>query len=117
MRDFHDAKAMTQTLRDTLQAKAVTVSHSESLELVSKMLGLNDWNTLSALLKRSATLARCRCYCQFLPVSVAGKQLLLETLDAVAGLEKVSAALKKASTTPDWFQLDNFSAMVNSWVK
>src|SRR5262245_9740223 len=51
MRDFRDAKAMAQTLRESLTAKAVTVSHSESLELVSRMLGIADWNTLSALLQ------------------------------------------------------------------
>lgn len=51
MRDFRDAKSMAQTLRESLGAKAVTISHSESLELVSKMLGLADWNTLSALLQ------------------------------------------------------------------
>jgi len=51
MRDFRDAKTMAQTLRDSLNAKAVTISHSESLELVSKMLGVADWNTLSAMLK------------------------------------------------------------------
>jgi ATP-dependent Lon protease len=50
MRDFRDAKAMAQTLRETLTTKAVTISHSESLELVSRMLGVADWNTLSALL-------------------------------------------------------------------
>jgi ATP-dependent Lon protease len=48
MRDFRDAKAMAQTLRTSLTAKAVTISHSESLELVSKMFGVADWNTLSA---------------------------------------------------------------------
>jgi ATP-dependent Lon protease len=51
MRDFRDAKAMAQTLRESLTTKTVTISHSESLELVSKMLGLADWNTLSALLQ------------------------------------------------------------------
>jgi ATP-dependent Lon protease len=51
MRDFRDAKAMAQTLRESLTTKAVNVSHSESLELVSKMLGVADWNTLSALLQ------------------------------------------------------------------
>jgi ATP-dependent Lon protease len=51
MRDFRDAKSMAQTLRESLTTKAVTISHSESLELVSKMLGVADWNTLSALLQ------------------------------------------------------------------
>jgi ATP-dependent Lon protease len=50
MRDFRDAKTMAQTLRESLTTKAVSISHSESLELVSRMLGVTDWNTLSALL-------------------------------------------------------------------
>jgi ATP-dependent Lon protease len=50
MRDFRDAKTMAQTLRESLTVKAVTISHSESLELVSRMLGVADWNTLSAVL-------------------------------------------------------------------
>jgi ATP-dependent Lon protease len=48
MRDFRDAKAMAQTLREALAAKAVYISHSESLELVAKILGCRDWNVLSA---------------------------------------------------------------------
>ncbi len=51
MRDFRDAKAMAQTLRQSLTQKSVSISHSESLELVSKMLGAADWNTLSALIQ------------------------------------------------------------------
>jgi ATP-dependent Lon protease len=51
MRDFRDAKAMAQTLRESLSNKSLAVSHSESLELVSRMLGVADWNTLSALLQ------------------------------------------------------------------
>ena len=51
MRDFRDAKAMAQTLRQSLTQKSVSISHSESLELVSKMLGVADWNTLSALIQ------------------------------------------------------------------
>ncbi|MCK1266656.1 hypothetical protein IVB44_17840 [Bradyrhizobium sp. 49] len=47
-RDFRDAKAMAHTLRSSLSARAVNISHSESLELVSKMFGVADWNTLSA---------------------------------------------------------------------
>ena len=51
MRDFRDAKTMAQTLRESLTTKAVNISHGESLELVSKMLGVADWNTLSAMLQ------------------------------------------------------------------
>ncbi|WP_369721847.1 LON peptidase substrate-binding domain-containing protein [Bradyrhizobium sp. LLZ17] len=51
MRDFRDAKAMAQTLRDQLQTKAINISHGESLDLVSRIFGLTDWNTMSALLQ------------------------------------------------------------------
>jgi uncharacterized protein len=48
MRDFRDAKAMAQTLREALQTKSVPLTHSESLELVARVLGFHDWNVLSA---------------------------------------------------------------------
>jgi small subunit ribosomal protein S1 len=48
MRDFRDAKAMARTLREALGAKAVNISNSEALELVAKVLGERDWNTLAA---------------------------------------------------------------------
>jgi len=51
MCDFRDAKVMAQTLREALSARQVTLTHSESLELVAKILGLADWNGLSAATK------------------------------------------------------------------
>ena len=48
MRDFRDAKAMAHTLRESLTAKSVTLTHSESLELIAKILGFHDWHVLSA---------------------------------------------------------------------
>jgi ATP-dependent Lon protease len=42
MRDFRDAKAMAQTLREALKAKSVPLTHSESLELVAKVLGFHE---------------------------------------------------------------------------
>ena len=48
MRDFRDAKAMARTLRDALSAKSVSLTHSESLELIARVLGFHDWNVLSA---------------------------------------------------------------------
>jgi len=48
MRDYRDAKAMAQTLRDALSEKNVSLTNSESLELVAKTLGIKDWNTLAA---------------------------------------------------------------------
>jgi hypothetical protein len=48
MRDFRDAKAMAQTLREALETKTLPLTHSESLELIAKVLGFHDWNVLSA---------------------------------------------------------------------
>ena len=48
MRDFRDAKAMAQTLREALSAKTVSLTHSEALELIAKILGCRDWNALAA---------------------------------------------------------------------
>jgi uncharacterized protein len=48
MRDFRDVKAMAQTLRQALKSKSVSLTHSESLELIAKILGFHDWNVLSA---------------------------------------------------------------------
>jgi hypothetical protein len=48
MRDFRDAKAMAHSLREALKAKAIQTSHSESLELIAKAFGYDNWNILSA---------------------------------------------------------------------
>jgi glyoxalase superfamily protein/uncharacterized protein DUF3471 len=48
MRDFRDAKAMAHTLRESLTAKSITLTHSESLELIAKVLGFRDWHVLLA---------------------------------------------------------------------
>ena len=47
MRDFRDAKAMAQTLRDALGAKSIPLTHSDSLELIARLFGQRDWNTLA----------------------------------------------------------------------
>jgi ATP-dependent Lon protease len=60
MRDFRDAKTMAQTLRDALKVKSISVSHSESLELVAKTLGFHDWNVLSAAIQSSLPVAAPR---------------------------------------------------------
>jgi uncharacterized protein len=57
MRDFRDAKAMAQTLRDALKTKSVSLTHSESLEIVAKALGFHDWNVLSAAIQSSRAIA------------------------------------------------------------
>jgi uncharacterized protein len=53
MRDFRDAKAMAQTLRETLDARSVSLTHSESQELIAKVLGFRDWNVLAARIQAS----------------------------------------------------------------
>jgi len=53
MRDFRDAKAMAQTLRDALKARSISLTHSESLEIIAKTLGLYDWNVLAAAIQAS----------------------------------------------------------------
>ena len=51
MRDYRDAKAMAQTLRSALAARNLKLSNGDSLELIAKILGFADWNTLSAAIK------------------------------------------------------------------
>jgi hypothetical protein len=48
MRDFRDAKAMAHALRDALKGRAVETTHSESLELIAKAFGYDNWNILAA---------------------------------------------------------------------
>src|SRR5271168_1065176 len=57
MRDFRDAKAMAQTLREALAAKFVSLAHSESQELIAKVLGFRDWNVLAARIQASHSTA------------------------------------------------------------
>jgi ATP-dependent Lon protease len=60
MRDFRDAKAMAQTLRDALKAKSISLTQSESLELVARTLGFQEWNVLSAAIQASEPAAKPR---------------------------------------------------------
>jgi hypothetical protein len=58
MRDFRDAKAMAHTLRAALAAKGFNISISHSLELIAKLFGVADWNTLAAAIRTEASVAR-----------------------------------------------------------
>ncbi|MGY3693517.1 ATP-dependent Lon protease [Bradyrhizobium sp. USDA 3240] len=61
MRDFRDAKPMAQTLREALKAKSISITHSESLELIAKALGSHDWNELSSKIEATRpTLTKSR---------------------------------------------------------
>ena len=48
MRTYKDAKAMAKSLRESLNAKNVLLWHSECLEIIAKIAGFADWNTLPA---------------------------------------------------------------------
>jgi catechol 2,3-dioxygenase-like lactoylglutathione lyase family enzyme len=49
MRTFRDAKTMAKTLRaEMLARRQVDLSHSESLEIVARQFGFDDWNVLAA---------------------------------------------------------------------
>jgi hypothetical protein len=63
MRTYKDAKAMAKTLRHSLAARSVKLSHSECLEIVAKQFGFADWNTLSAAsqMPRSALPEQVSC--------------------------------------------------------
>lgn len=48
MRDYRDAKTMAQALRKGLAAQDVSLTHSQSLELIAQAFGLDNWNILAA---------------------------------------------------------------------
>jgi Glyoxalase superfamily protein len=48
MRDYRDAKAMANVIREALAARELTISHSEALEIVARQFGLANWNLLSS---------------------------------------------------------------------
>jgi hypothetical protein len=55
MRDFRDAKAMAHTLRAAFAAKGFKITISQSLELIAKVFGVADWNTLAAAIRAEAS--------------------------------------------------------------
>ena len=77
MRDFRDAKAMAQTLREALKTKSVSLTHSESLELVARTLGFPDWNFLAARIQASQSTA---------PLEAAAVQSTARPVSASAGI-------------------------------
>jgi hypothetical protein len=45
MRTYKDAKTMAKSLRESLTARNVSLSHSECLEIVARVAGFADWNS------------------------------------------------------------------------
>jgi catechol 2,3-dioxygenase-like lactoylglutathione lyase family enzyme len=53
MRDYRDAKAMAQAMRDNLKSKNIILSVAESLELVAQQFGFDNWNILAAKIAKT----------------------------------------------------------------
>ncbi len=53
MRDYRDAKIMARTLREALAERNYKITVGESLELIARLFGTADWNSLSARIKNS----------------------------------------------------------------
>ena len=58
MRDFRDAKAMAHSLRDALKARAMEITHSESLELIAKTFGYENLSCPPKSMRHSHAPAR-----------------------------------------------------------
>jgi hypothetical protein len=58
MRDYRDAKAMAQTLRQSLKAQSIDINHSNALELIAKALGCKDWHVLAARIEADLAAPR-----------------------------------------------------------
>jgi len=54
MHSFLDSKAMAKALRAALAERGIEITHSDSLELVARQFGLDNWNVLAALIARTA---------------------------------------------------------------
>ncbi len=54
MRDFRNAKAMAKTLRQDLAERSLPISHSGSLEMIARVLGAKNWQTLAAAIEMDA---------------------------------------------------------------
>jgi hypothetical protein len=55
MYSFMDAKLMAKLLRQALAERSVEITHSDSLELVSRQFGMANWNMLSARIDRASS--------------------------------------------------------------
>ena len=104
MRDFRNAKAMAKTLREALAERSFQISHSESLELISSVLGAKNWQTLSAAIEtaehQTAPAARApdAAPAALLPVMPVRDLVLLPdmTVPLFAGRPKTLRAIERA---------------------
>jgi len=98
MRDFRDAKAMAQTLREALKAKSVTLTHGESLELVARTLGFHDWNVLSAAIQASQLEAKPKDGGAAIPITPMRDVVFFpQTMTSIfVGRDKTKRAIERA---------------------
>jgi ATP-dependent Lon protease len=95
---------MAQTLRQAFKEKSGSLTHSESLELIAKVLGVADWNTLSAQVNASPKAAPAESPTDRKPV-LAMRDLVLfpdmttpiyaARLKSLAAIEQAMAADKE----------------------
>jgi len=48
MHTFLDSKTMAKALRKALAERKIDINHADSLELVARQFGLDNWNILAA---------------------------------------------------------------------
>ena len=65
MRDFRDAKLMARSLDEALKLKSIALTHSESLELIAAIFGVDNWNVLSAQIKAAEEPGAKALHCTF----------------------------------------------------
>lgn len=54
MRSYIEAKAMARSLRDSLSARDISLTHGECLEIVARQFGFREWNILAAKIELDA---------------------------------------------------------------
>jgi|SRR5215469_1124887 len=65
MRDFRNAKLMARSLCEALKAKSVSLTHSESLDVIAAIFGVDNWNILSAQIDATEKSGRSGLRCTF----------------------------------------------------
>ncbi|BCP52473.1 glyoxalase [Kaistia sp. 32K] len=84
MRDFRDAKAMAKALRAAMAERQIELSHSETLEIVARQFGFDNWNILAAELAAEGKPAEPE-----VPASLQFKQVIpiLRIFDIAKAME------------------------------
>jgi hypothetical protein len=75
MRDFRDAKAMAHTLRGAVATKGLSITVSQSLELIAQAFGVANWNTLSAAIREETARPRNDAHAPLFPATATMRAL------------------------------------------